>query len=73
MQAETTTETATQTKPAHANVWAVYLDGVLEATYASRRGAREHAAWLRRHPVVRDRRLFSDAGVVEVRDRRHRG
>jgi hypothetical protein len=53
--------------------WAVKLDGSLEETHASRREAREHAAWLRRHPAVRDRKRHGNGGRIVVEDRCDRG
>ena len=56
----------------HTHPWAVTLDGVVEETHASRAAAREHAAWVRRHPSTQDRVRYGSGGVVRVIDRRPR-
>jgi hypothetical protein len=48
--------------------WSVELDGETDARFATRREAREHAAWLRRHPATQARKRHGNGGHVEIVD-----
>lgn len=49
--------------------WTVELDGEVDGRFATRSEAREHAAWLRRHPAVTDRRKYAGIGNARVSGR----
>ena len=48
--------------------WVVDLDGDTHSAHRSRREAREHASWLRRHPACCDRRRYGHGGLVTIID-----